>query len=144
MFKRQDMDWDGFVTAIVRMKSAPAFDALDLKSPENEEFGTETIPAKHFTPYGQANSEVESQLADEALIHMMNPTCYIGNADTAKHWRVRHGAYDRDTSLAIPVILATLLQNRGFNIDFALPWGLPHSGDYDLDDLFAWIDGICR
>ncbi|MCD7843010.1 MAG: alpha/beta hydrolase [Clostridiales bacterium] len=139
-----DLDWDGFVTAIIRMKSAPAFDALDLKSPENEEFGTETVPAKHFTPYGQANSEVESQMADEKLIHMMNPTCYIGNADTAKHWRVRHGAYDRDTSLAIPVILATLLQNRGFDIDFALPWGLPHSGDYDLDDLFAWIDGLCR
>ncbi|MCD7757927.1 MAG: alpha/beta hydrolase, partial [Clostridiales bacterium] len=97
-----------------------------------------------FTPYGQANSEVESQMADEKLIHMMNPTCYIGNADTAKHWRVRHGAYDRDTSLAIPVILATLLQNRGFDIDFALPWGLPHSGDYDLDDLFAWIDSLCR
>ncbi|MCD7887931.1 MAG: alpha/beta hydrolase, partial [Clostridiales bacterium] len=142
--KAADLDWDGFVTAIVRMKSAPAFDALDLKSPENEEFGTEDIPARRFTPYGRANSEVESQLADEKLIHMMNPTCYIGNADTAKHWRVRHGAYDRDTSLAIPVILATLLQNRGIDIDFALPWGLPHSGDYDLDDLFAWINGLCR
>ncbi|MCD8369674.1 MAG: alpha/beta hydrolase [Clostridiales bacterium] len=142
--KVTDIDWDGFVTAIVRMKMVPAFDALDLKSPENEEFGTESVPAKHFTAYAQTNSEVESELADRTLIQMMNPTCYIGKANTAPHWRIRHGAYDRDTSLAIPVILATLLQNKGFHVDFALPWGLPHSGDYDLDDLFAWIDNICR
>lgn len=24
------------------------------------------------------------------------------------------------------------------------PWGLPYSGDYDLPQLFAWMDGICR
>jgi len=25
-----------------------------------------------------------------------------------------------------------------------LPWEIPHSGDYDLDELFQWIDGICK
>ena len=64
-------------------------------------------------------------------------------ADVAKHWRIRHGAFDRDTSPAIPVILATLLRNGGYDVDFALPWGLPHSGDYDLTELFAWIDELC-
>lgn len=44
------------------------------------------------------------------------------------------------TSFAIPVILATLLANQDKEVDFALPRGIPHSGDYDLDDLFAWID----
>jgi hypothetical protein len=75
----------------------------------------------------------------------MNPTRFINDpaADTAKHWRIRHGAFDRDTSLAIPVILATLLQNSGYDVDFRLPWGLPHSGDYDLDELFDWIDSLC-
>lgn len=24
------------------------------------------------------------------------------------------------------------------------PWGIPHAGDYDFDELFAWIDGICK
>ncbi|MGZ1155129.1 hypothetical protein ACXO28_05360 [Lactobacillus delbrueckii subsp. bulgaricus] len=34
--------------------------------------------------------------------------------------------------------------NQGKEVDFALPWGIPHSGDYDLDDLFAWIDQIIQ
>ena len=45
------LDWDGFIKTITRMKATPAFDALDLKSPENEEFGTEEIPAKHLRPF---------------------------------------------------------------------------------------------
>lgn len=138
------LDWDGFVRAITRMKPAPAFDALDLKSPENEEFGTETIKAKHFTAYAYLHSEVQGELADENIVRMLNPLSYVGTADTAKHWRIRHGSFDRDTALAIPVILATLLRQNGCQVDFALPWGLPHSGDYDLKELFDWIDGICK
>ena len=33
---------------------------------------------------------------------------------------------------------------QGKEVDYHLPWGLPHSGDYDLDELFEWIDGICK
>lgn len=139
----KDLKWDEFVTAVVRMKTAPAFDALDLKSPENEEFGTETVKGKHFTRYAYEHSEADGELADSRLIKMMNPLSYIGVADTAKYWRIRHGVYDRDTSLAIPVILAAFLMNKGYHVDFALPWGLPHSGDYDMEELFGWIDRIC-
>lgn len=142
--KVTDLDWDGYVNFITRMKSTPAFDALDLKSPENEEFGTETIKAQHFTVFGKEHSHVEGTLADSHLIQMLNPIPYIGKADTTKHWRIRHGASDRDTALAIPVILATILQNKCYEVDFQLPWGLPHSGDYDLQELFAWIDGLCK
>ncbi len=138
------LDWDGFVKTITRMKPVPSFDVLDLSSPENEEFGTEEIKAKHFTVFALENSEVEGELANAQIIKLLNPTKYIGEADTAKHWRIRHGAFDRDTSLAIPVILATLLENKGYDVDFFLPWGLPHSGDYDLDELFAWIDRLCK
>lgn len=137
-------DWDGFVRTITRMKTTPAFDALDLKSPENEEFGTEEIGAKHFTAFSTEHSEANGELADSRIIRMLNPTVYIGKADTAQYWRIRHGTFDRDTSLAIPVILATLLENQGYSVDFHLPWGLPHSGDYDLEELFSWIDNICR
>ena len=142
--KALDLDWDAYVRTITRMKSVPAFDALDLKSPENEEFGTETSDGKHFTAFSQAHTEVPAELADSAVIKMLNPVRYLGEADTAKHWRVRHGAFDRDTSLAIPVILAALLENKGYSVDFFLPWGLPHSGDYDTEELFRWIDTICR
>ncbi len=137
------LDWDGFIHAITRMKPAPAFDALDLNSPENDEFGTENISAKHFTEYAHKHSKVHGELADPQIIKMMNPLSYIGCADTAPHWRIRHGVYDRDTSLAIPVILATILENKGFQVDFSLPWGLPHSGDYDLNALFVWVDHLC-
>ena len=138
------LDWEGFVRTITRMKTTPAFDALDLKSPENEEFGTEEIEAMHFTAFGREHSQAQGGMADAQIIKLLNPTAYVGEADAAKHWRIRHGAFDRDTSLAIPVILATLLENRGYSVDFRLPWGLPHSGDYDMEELFAWIDGICR
>ena len=138
------LDWDAFVKTITRMKSTPAFDALNLKSPENEEFGTETCDAKHFTEFSQKYTEVPAEMADSAVIKMMNPLSYIGTADTAKYWRIRHGTFDRDTSLAIPAILAAMLENKGYNVDFFLPWGLPHSGDYDPEELFHWIDTICR
>ncbi|MDO4326230.1 MAG: subtype B tannase [bacterium] len=138
------LDWDAYVQTITRMKATPAFDALDLKSPENEEFGTETVDGKHFTEFARAHSEENGEMADKKVIKLLNPVEYIGKADTAKHWRIRHGTFDRDTSLAIPTILAVMLQNQGCNVDFFLPWGLPHSGDYDLDELFAWIDELCR
>ena len=36
-------------------------------------------------------------------------TIGVNMTDTTKNWRIRHGAFDRDTSIAIPVILATML-----------------------------------
>jgi len=74
----------------------------------------------------------------------MHPTEFIGECDTTKNWRIRRGAFDRDASIAIPVILATMLKNKGYEVDFSLPWGLPHSGDYDLEELFAWIDKLAK
>ncbi len=138
------VDFDKFVKAITRMKNAPAFDALNLHSPENEEFGTEEVFAKHFTKYSTDHSAAAGEMADAQLIKMLNPTKYVGCEGTTKHWRIRHGAFDRDTSLAIPVILATMLKNKGYDVDFFLPWGLPHSGDYDLQELFAWIDNLAK
>lgn len=159
--KAVGLDWPRYVKKITRMKNAPAFDDIALRSPECEEFGDEKVFARHFTAYSQEHSEVPSELADEKIVRLMNPTSFLGRGTdseeaaehpasagtlvsmAAPHWRIRHGAFDRDTSLAIPVILALLLQKDGKDVDFFLPWGLPHSGDYDLDELFAWIDGIC-
>ena len=105
----------------------------------------ETTPARHFTPFGRDHGDNHA-MAEPATVHMMNPMSYIGakGTVTASHWRIRHGTVDRDTSLAIPVILAAMLQNAGAKVDFAMPWGQGHGGDYDLPELFAWIDAICR
>lgn len=141
----KDLDWDAYIRKITRMKSAPAFDALDLRSPENEEFGDENCDGRHFTKTSMEYSEVEdAQMAEQKIIDLMNPVWFIReeNPGVCSHWRIRHGAFDRDTSLAIPVILQTLLKNKGFDVDFFFPWGLPHSGDYDTEELFSWIDSI--
>ena len=140
----KDINLGRFMAYATRMKTPPAFDALDMSSPETNLFGTEKIDNQHFTRFAMEKSTSHS-LADMRIVKMMNPMDYIGEKEitTAKYWRIRHGAVDRDTSLAIPVILATKLQNNGFDVDFAMPWGQGHGGDYDPDELFAWIDRVC-
>lgn len=142
--KVTDLDWSAFNRAITRMKPTPAFDGLRLEKPENEEFGDEQVDGRHFTSFSLEHDEVGGELADADVIRAMNPLSYVDNPGCTQHWRIRHGSYDRDTSLAIPTILATTLMNAGKDVDFALPWGLPHSGDYDVAELFAWIDGLCH
>ncbi len=140
--KVKSVDFDNYLVYMERMKTPPAFDALDNKSFENNLFGTKTIENQHFTAFSmQHSTATNASMADKQQIKMMNPMNYIGDntAKTSTHWRVRHGAKDRDTGFAVPVILATTLQNKGFKIDFALPWDKPHSGDYDLEELFDWI-----
>ncbi len=123
------------------MKAAPAFDSLNMKSFENNEFAD-----KHFTEYAFKHSTAEKPaMAEAEKIYLMNPMNFIGKADTAKHWRIRHGVKDRDTSLAIPAILALTLQKAGYDADVAAAvWNVPHDGNYDLPELFEWLDGICR
>lgn len=129
-----------------RQKTPGAFDNIDLSTGENNLFGDKAIDNKHFTKYMLEHSTVNGQIADSKIVKMMNPMYYIGTkgVTTSKYWRIRHGAVDKDTSLAIPAILALKLENLGKNVDFASPWAIPHSGDYDLDELFTWIDGIVQ
>lgn len=138
------LDWDFFIKKITRMKGVPAFDHLDLSSPENEEFGTEETERQHFTDFAFRNSEAKGTLADPHIVSLLNPLTYVGKADTARYWRIRHGSFDRDTALAIPVILYLVLKQKGYITDFAMPWGIPHSGNYDLEELFSWIDAIAK
>ncbi|RDG11327.1 subtype B tannase [Lactiplantibacillus paraplantarum] len=141
-----ELDLTAYLKSLTRMKAVPAFDQLDLDSPENNLFGDALVLGKHFTALSQARSTVTAQLADDDLVKAVNPISYLltQQAQVAKHWRIRHGAADRDTSFAIPIILATMLKNQGYDVDFALPWDIPHSGDYDLGELFAWIDHLCQ
>ncbi|UXS01921.1 subtype B tannase [Agrobacterium tumefaciens] len=143
--KVRDLDFDRYVRYAGRMKLPPAFDALDLSSGENQLFGTQAIDKRHFTAFAQQHSAAAAApLADAEQVRMMNAMRYIGAPGTAtsRHWRIRHGTRDRDTSLAVPAILATTLLNKGYDVDFALAWDRPHSGDYDMDALFAWMERI--
>ena len=140
--KVKAVDFAAFARAAGRQKTPPAFDGLALDSGENQEFGTDTVDARHFTAYSAAHSTVkDAGVADAQTIRLMNPMNYIAHRQAGpQHWRIRVGTADRDTSHAIAVILATRLQNTGKQVDLFMPWDVPHSGDYDLDELFGWID----
>lgn len=144
--KANDIDFEEYANDITRMKATPAFDSFDLNTPENDLFGNETAKCCHFTEYSQLNSNVNGEKADEKIIKMMNPMNYIDDdyAQKAQFWRIRHGECDRDTSLAISAILSLKLKQKGFSVDYSVPWNVPHSGDYDLNELFDWIDSIAK
>ena len=107
--------------------------------------GTPDTKYRHFTAFSKEHSAVNGELADGQQIKMMNPLNYIADdkAVKAEHFRIRHGAIDRDTSLAISAMLTASLENHGVDVELQYPWGMPHAGDYDLEELFAWIDKIC-
>lgn len=148
-----DVDWTKYLSYVATqtaLKTPPAFDAYGVlnagATPENRVFGDAAGNPSNFTLFslrkhtGDPTATLSPAL--EERVKLMNPMNFIGRADaeTAGHWYIRHGAKDRDTSFLVPVNLATRLRNAGFDVDFALPWNRPHSGDYNLDDLFAWIE----
>jgi len=42
----------------------------------------------------------------------------------------------------VPAMLALSLKNAGKEVDFEAVWGQGHGGDYDLDELFAWMKRV--
>ena len=144
--KAVDMDFCGYASDITRMKTAPAFDDITMDSAENNLFGDSENDFKHFTKYSFEHGKTDGNMADLNVIKMLNPMYYIDDdkAQKAKYFRIRHGERDRDTSLAISAILNLKLKEAGCAVDYFSPWDTPHSGDYDLCDLFAWIDSIVK
>ena len=63
-------------------------------------------------------------------------------ADVAPYWYVRHGMGDANTSFAIGTVLYyALLENSSVkDLNFAFTWSKPHSGYYDTNEAFAWLD----
>lgn len=150
-----DVDWPRYLTYVATqtaLKTPPAFDAYgvlgDNATPENRVFGDTEGNPSNFTDFslrkrtGDPSATIPADL--EKRIRLMNPMYFISadNSGIARHWYIRHGAKDRDTSFLVPVNLATRLRNTGHDVDFALPWNRPHSGDYNLDDLFRWIESV--
>ncbi len=139
------VDFAAYAQAAGRMKTPPAFDGLALENAENQLFGNAATDKQHFTAFSQQYSTVQNAtMADADTINMMNPFNYIGSKGTPlpQNWRVRAGTADRDTSLAVSASLTAKLRNHGAKVDYALPWDVPHSGDYDLDALFAWVKQV--
>lgn len=140
------IDWTGYLAYCGRKKGAPAFDAVDLSSGENDLFGTSTRASSHFTAWAKSKDTSGGASIDAETVSLMNALDWIDSdkATNAKNWRIRHGTKDSDTALAISAILAARLGNTGCAVDYASPWDIAHAGDYDMDELFTWIETICR
>ncbi|CAK8053805.1 subtype B tannase [Eupransor demetentiae] len=145
--KATDVDMTKYFASIGRMKTPTAFDSVDLSAAENQIMGTSTTRAKHFTSFGMKNNTKSgATMADSSIIKMMNPMNYIGKSGTtmAKHYYIRYGGKDANTSVAIPTILAQKLKNAGVDVDYKVKWDTGHSGDYDMDDMFKWAEKITK
>jgi len=144
--KVADMDLSLYALLATRLKAAPAFDKLDSSTPENDEFGTLDGTPRHFTRFSMDHRTDLHSLVPDKEARLINPIAFLQEKEgkAAPHWRIRHGSLDRDTVLAIPAELALLLQKRGKDVNFEVAWGKGHAGDYDLPELFDWLDGICR
>lgn len=114
-----------------------------LETGENQLFGDERTDKRHFTEFSKTKDQAGlGMIADQSTINKLNPLHYIKNAKTniAQYWRIRHGTKDKDTSLAVPTLLALTLTNYKSDVDYELAWDKPHSGDYDIDELFNWAE----
>ena len=145
----KDIDWDAYNNFTSRSKAPGAFDSRSNDSGENSLFGTSTSDTNHFTITAALHDTTPNNdvyVENAKIVTMMNPMNYLGSpsATNAKYYRIRYGTADSNTSVAIPLIVGTRAQNLGYSVDMATPFGVDHSGDYDLQDLFNWMDSIVK
>lgn len=145
----KDIDWDAYNSFTSRSKAPGAFDSRTNDSGENSLFGTSTNDTNHFTitaALHDTTANPDVYVENAKIVTMMNPMNYLGSpsATNAKYYRIRYGTSDSNTSVAIPLIVGTRAQNLGYSVDMATPFGVDHAGDYDLQDLFNWMDSIVK
>ena len=145
----KDINWEAYNQFVSRSKAPGAFDSRSNDSGENSLFGTSATDNNHFTITAALHDTTSNQdvyVENAKIVTMMNPMNYLGSpaATNARYYRIRYGTADSNTSVAIPLIVGTRAQNLGYNVDMATPFDVDHSGDYDLDELFNWMDNIVK
>lgn len=145
----KDINWEAYNQFVSRSKAPGAFDSRSNDSGENSLFGTSAIDNNHFTITAALHDTTPNQdvyVENAKIVTMMNPMNYLGSpaATNAQFYRIRYGTADSNTSIAIPLIVGTRAQNLGYKVDMATPFNVDHSGDYDLDELFNWMDNIVK
>jgi len=150
------IDWDGekatftwadFLTHVgARKKTTPAFDAFDLSAGENNEFGAGTTETRHFTAYSLKNDTtgVTSKRLDSDIpekLDLMNPMYHFAkkNPGRSKHWWIRLGTKDSDTSLTVSANIAAAADNLGDDVNHLYYWDEGHGSNTDPADFLTWI-----
>ena len=168
------MQWDGSKASLAsmdtllkvyrkRVKGCPAFDELNCRSFEAEEFGPKDAPATHFSTdmpsildelkaafpieYQQYREGYGKAERDETLPlrkKLMNPITMLqeqGNHPAA-FFRIRMGARDAETAFAVPFSFALNLEKKGIPVDYALVWDAKHEPQDCGDELYQWIENL--
>ena len=152
---------------LLRLKSCPAFDGLELLEAENEEFGDETHEALHFDAilsevlwelkeafpeeYEACLGRYEDHGSEECLrerMFLMNPLNFFGKETktaVSSHFRIRVGTKDGHTSFTTAMILALKLMERGgSSLDYEMVWNARHEkADYE-GELLQWVMRITK
>ncbi|MCR3730570.1 hypothetical protein FHS35_007461 [Streptomyces umbrinus] len=143
---RAAFTWADFLTHVgARKKNAPSFDGFDLATPENNLFGTGTTKARHFTLYSLRHENGDSARLDAdipAKLDLMNPMHHLVedlNRNRSKHWWIRLGTKDSDTSLSVAGNLSARLTTLGDDVDTAYYWDAGHGADQDPGAFIKWI-----
>lgn len=140
--------WADFLTHVgARKKNTPAFDAFDLSSGENNLFGAGTTAARHFTAYGAKNDSTgltSKRVASDipAELDLMNPMYHLVekvNSRRSKHWWIRLGTKDSDTSLTVSANLAAAANALGDEVNHLYYWDEGHGANTDPGDFITWI-----
>ncbi|WP_454320953.1 subtype B tannase [Streptomyces phaeoluteigriseus] len=145
---RASFSWADFLTHVgARKKNVPAFDAFDLSTGENNEFGAGTTLARHFTEYGQKNDttgltnrRLDSDIPE--LLRLMNPMYHLvdkPNSGRSRHWWIRLGTKDSDTSLTVSANLAAAAHGLGDDVSHLYYWDQGHGANTDPGDFIQWI-----
>ncbi|MFI5794116.1 subtype B tannase [Streptomyces sp. NPDC051677] len=140
--------WADFLTHVgARKKTTPAFDAFDLSTGENNLFGKGATITRHFTAYGLKNDTtgVTAKRLDSDIpevLRLMNPMHFLTgkpNAGRSKHWWIRLGTKDSDTSLTVSANLAAAANGLGDDVNHLYYWDEGHGANTDPGDFITWI-----
>lgn len=158
-----------FVVGTAALKPVPAFDRSHNTGNagvdgENSLFGAAGQEWSNFTAFGWNANDVAgdasgtddtgadwaSWIAGDGAavaeqVRLINPLTFLGTeAKAAPFWYVRHGMIDRDTSFAVEVTLSRAIAGDADvrEVNFALPWMTPHSGNYDVQEAYRWLAGV--
>ncbi|MCR5536318.1 MAG: hypothetical protein K6F05_02785 [Succinivibrio sp.] len=140
------VDFDTYARTITRLRKAPAFDRLDLSSSENKLFSQDGRQPCHFNELIAKQAEQQPCVATPEQLRLINPFSYIyaGKTQFARYFWLRHGTLDREVPMTISAMLALALENHGAAVNFKVDFHRAHSGDYDLKELFNWLDTLCQ
>lgn len=142
---RAVLDWAGFIAHVgTRKKMLPAFDGFDLETGENNLFGLGTEKARHFTAFAaaQTGTALDADIAEK--LRLMNPMGFLLSAHPgrSRHWWLRTGTADTDTSLTILANLGAAAARAGDTVDLRYYWDAGHGANEDAETFIDWIKTI--